>query len=188
MNKKTLALTTEQYREIISTMREGFTGARPNPRIAAALMLEANLGLRISDVLRLRLSDIVMDGGRYRLSIVEQKTRKARTFTVPTALYTFLRVYCLDNGIEAESPIFPLTERAVQKHLQAVCDYLGFEGISTHSFRKWYATEIYNTNGHDVALVQKLLQHSSATTTQRYIGIQPEAVEAAIAGHLHLDV
>lgn len=49
MNKKTLALTTEQYREIISTMREGFTGVRPNPRIAAALMLEANLGLRISD-------------------------------------------------------------------------------------------------------------------------------------------
>lgn len=188
MNKKTLTLTTKQYREIISTMREGFTGARPNPRIAAALMLEANLGLRISDVLRLRLSDIVMDGGRYRLSIVEQKTGKARTFTVPTALYTFLRVYCLDNQIDAQSPIFPLTERAVQKHLQAVCDYLGFQGISTHSFRKWYATEIYNANGHDVALVQRLLQHSSATTTQRYIGIQPEAVEAAIAGHLCLDV
>lgn len=188
MNKKTLAITTEQYREIISTMREGFTGARPNPRIAAALMLEANIGLRISDVLRLRLSDIVMDGGRYRLSIVEQKTGKARTFTVPVPLYNFLRVYCLDNGIDAESPIFPLTERAVQKHLQAVCDYLGLQGISTHSFRKWYATEIYNANGHDVALVQRLLQHSSAATTQRYIGIQPEAIEAAIAGHLCLDI
>ena len=24
-----------------------------------------------------------------------------------------------------------------------VCDYLGYEGISTHSFRKWYATSIY---------------------------------------------
>ena len=30
--------------------------------------------------------------------------------------------------------------------------YLGFEGISTRSFRKWYATEIYKNNGFDIAL------------------------------------
>ena len=54
MNKKTLALTTEQYREIISAMRKGFAGSRPNDTVATALMLEANLGLRISDILRLK--------------------------------------------------------------------------------------------------------------------------------------
>ena len=42
MNKKTKALTTEQYREIIQTMREGFSGCRPNERIATALVLEVN--------------------------------------------------------------------------------------------------------------------------------------------------
>ena len=62
----------------------------------------------------------------------------------------------------------------MQKNLHIVCDYLGCEGISTHSFRKWYATEIYNANGFDIALVQRLLQHSSAATTQRYIGIEPQ--------------
>ena len=71
MNKRTVALTTEQYKEIISTMKSGFTGCRPNERIATALMLEANLGLRISDILRLRLADIVRDGERYRLAITE---------------------------------------------------------------------------------------------------------------------
>ena len=40
MNKKTKALTTEQYKEIIQTMREGFSGCRPNERIATALVLE----------------------------------------------------------------------------------------------------------------------------------------------------
>lgn len=54
MNKKTKALTTEQYKEIIQTMREGFSGCRPNERIATALVLEGNLGLRISDILKLR--------------------------------------------------------------------------------------------------------------------------------------
>ena len=48
-NKKTIALTTEQYNEIIDTMKTGFTGFRSNNRIATALVLEANLGLRISD-------------------------------------------------------------------------------------------------------------------------------------------
>lgn len=79
MNKKTIALTAEQYKTIIATMKQGFSGCRPNERIATALILEANLGLRISDIVKLRLADIVHDGDRYRLSIVEQKTKKRQS-------------------------------------------------------------------------------------------------------------
>ena len=183
MNKKTKALTTEQYKEIIQTMREGFSGCRPNERIATALVLEGNLGLRISDILRLRLSDIVRDGDRYRLEIVEQKKGKRRIFTVPLVLYQYIENYCLRNGICRADIIFPITERTIQKQLHIVCDYLGYEGISTHSFRKWYATEIYKANGYDIVLVQRLLQHSSAATTQRYIGIEPQRIEQAIENH-----
>lgn len=183
-----MALTPGQYKEIIQTMKEGFCGARPNPRIATALMLEANLGLRISDILRLRLSDIVKDGDRYRLSIVEKKTGKERVFTVPFALYNFIRLYCIDNGIAADAIIFPVTERAVQKQLKLVCDFLEIPAVSTHSFRKFYATEIYRNSGYNIALVQHLLQHSSTAVTQRYIGIQPREIEAAIEKHLCLDV
>lgn len=186
MNKRTRALTNEEYTEIIETMRRGFCGLRPNDRIATALVLEGNLGLRISDILNLRLSDIIMDGGRYRLDIIEQKTQKRRTFTVPLVLYQYIENYCLRNGIGRGERIFPITERIVQKTLKTVCDYLGYEGISSHSFRKWYATEIYKANGYDIALVQKLLQHSSAATTQRYIGIEPQKVEEAIQNHATL--
>jgi site-specific recombinase XerD len=35
-------------------------------------------------------------------------------------------------------------------------------------------------NGYDIALVQRLLQHSSSATTQRYIGIEPQRIEKAI--------
>lgn len=186
MNKKTIALTTDQYKEIITTMREGFTGCRPNDRIATALVLEGNLGLRISDILHLHLSDIVQDGGRYRLDITEQKTGKKRTFTVPLMVYQYIENYCLKNNIGREDIIFPITERAVQKKLRQVCDYLDYQGISTHSFRKYYATEIYKNNHYDIVLVQKLLQHSSTAVTQRYIGIEPEKVEQAILNHAQL--
>ena len=186
MNKKTKALTTEQYKEIIQTMKEGFCGCRPNERVATALVLEGNLGLRISDIVKLRLCDIVLDGDRYRLEIVEQKTGKSRVFTVPLVIQQYIENYCLRNGLRRDERIFPLTERAIQKQLKIVCEYLGFEGISTHSFRKWYATEIYKNSGYDIALVQRLLQHSSAATTQRYIGMEPQRIEAAIQGHTTL--
>ena len=186
MNKKTKALTTEQYTEIIQNMKQGFCGCRPNERIATALVLEGNLGLRISDILKLRPCDIIRDGDRYRLEVVEQKTGKSRVFTVPLVIQQYIENYCLRNGIRRSDFMFPITERAVQKQLHIVCDYLGYEGISTHSFRKWYATEIYKANGFDIALVQRLLQHSSAATTQRYIGIEPQRIEQAIQNHAQL--
>ena len=186
MNKKTTALTTEQYKAIITAMKEGSTFFRPNERVATALVLEGNLGLRISDIVKLRPCDIVNDGGRFRLSIVEQKTGKQRVFTVPLVIQQYIENYCLRNGIKHSELIFPITTREVQKVLARVCDYLGYEGISTHSFRKWYATEIYRNNGYDIALVQRLLQHSSAAVTHRYLGIEPQRIEKAIEGHAEL--
>ena len=96
------ALTTDQYKAIIHTMREGRGSLRANPRCAAVLTAEANLGLRIGDILRLKLSDIVKDGGRYRLNITEEKTGKRRTFTVPGEVYSFLEDYAHDKSVRGE--------------------------------------------------------------------------------------
>lgn len=186
MNKKTLALTKEQYTEIINTMRTGFSDHRPNNKIATALVLEANLGLRISDIVQLRLNDIVKDGDRYRLDITEQKTGKKRVFTVPTEIYNYIKQYCIDNEIKSNEQIFKLTERAVQKHLKLVCDYLEYEGIGTHSFRKFFATNVYKDNDYNIILVQELLQHSSPTITQRYIGISSKDIEKALQNNINL--
>ena len=164
------------------------TVARTVVQFLTAIGTADETGEHISDIVNLHFSDIIKDGERYRLSIIEQKTGKARTFTVPLALYQFMRCYCLDHDIAPDALIFPITTRAIQKQLKMVCDYLGFEGISTHSFRKFYATEIYKNSNYNIALVQQLLQHSSAAVTQRYIGIQQQEIERAIEGHLQLDV
>ena len=135
---------------------------------------------------KLRLQDIVLDGARYRLDIVEEKTQKKRGFTVPQPIYQYLRVYCMDHGIASGEVIFPVTERAVQKYLAKVTEELGYSSIGTHSFRKFFATEIYLNNNYNIVLVQQLLQHSSAAITQRYIGISSKEIEDALAGHIEL--
>ena len=76
--------------------------------------------------------------------------------------------------------------QTVQKQLRKVCDYCEHEEISTHSFRKFFATQIYINNGYDIMLVKRLLQHSSATTTERYIGISSKQVENALEKHIKL--
>lgn len=191
LNKKTIALTEEQYKEIISTMRNGFVCSdghvvKPNKKIATALSLEANLGLRISDILQLKLSDIIRDGDRYRLDIVEQKTKKKREFTVPTDIYIYIQNYALENNINPVAKLFDISERAVNKHLKLVCDYLGYQGIGSHSFRKYFATSIYVNNHYDINLVRVLLQHYSTITTQRYIGLQSEEIENALQKHIKI--
>jgi integrase len=185
-NYKTLALSEEQYSTILNTIESGFLTSRPNPKVAAVLRLEANLGIRISDILELTLDDIVYESGRYRLDITEEKTGKKREFTVPLEIVEYIRQYNKQNNIKDNEIIFPITERAVQKHLHKVCDYLGYERISTHSFRKFFATSIYKDNDFDIVLVQKLLQHSSPETTQRYIGISQKQVEQALSKHIRL--
>lgn len=181
-----VALTDTQYTSIIQTLLHGFGDSRPNPRVAAILTAEANLGMRVGDIVKLRMKDIVRDGNRYRLNVVEEKTGKLRRFTVPDEVYSFLRNYADKQRIADTDLLFPITVRQVQHHLKLVCDFLGYENISTHSFRKWYATDIYNSNGHDIVLVQHLLQHSSPMVTRRYIGVSDERMETAISRHVNI--
>lgn len=181
-----VALTDTQYTTIIQTLLHGFEGCRPNQRVAAVLTAEANLGMRVGDILRLRMEDIVRDGNRWRLNMVEEKTGKPRRFTIPDPVYDFLRNYADSHKIPDSDLLFPVCAYAVQKHLKKACDYLGYKNISTHSFRKWYATSIYNANGHDIVLVQHLLQHSSPMVTRRYIGVSDERMEQAINKHVNI--
>jgi integrase len=75
-NKTTVALTLDQYKEMIETMKTGGCAFRANERIATALVLEANLGLRIEDILSLRLEDIILDGGTGSTSPRRRQQRK----------------------------------------------------------------------------------------------------------------
>mgnify|MGYP002624152569 CR=1 FL=1 len=186
MGKKTVAITKEQYENIISVLKTGSAFFRPKESIATCLVLEANLGIRISDILNLKLSDIIKDGDRYRLDIIEKKTSKKRFFTVPLPIYQYIQIYCMKNNIKENEKIFKMTARNIQIYIRKASNYLGLRNISTHSFRKFFATEIYQNNNYNIVLVQKLLQHSSAAITQRYIGITSKELENALDNHIYL--
>lgn len=188
MNKRCVALTDEQYRESVGLLRSGFVLdgkiIKPNERIATVEVLQATLGLRLGDTLKLRMCSFVKDGDRYRLDIVEQKTRKTRTFTVPIEVYSFIQEYAIANNISVDARLFDISERQVERHLNKVFTKMGLplRNYGAHSARKLFATKVYVENSYNIELVRVLLQHSSVVTTQRYIGIQQKQVEDALAG------
>lgn len=197
--QETRAITEAEYNEIIRVMREGRPGYfKPNEKAAMALVLEANLGIRISDITGLpaggdyyetpglRLCNIIRDGDRWRLSITEQKTGKPRYFTVPDDIRAYIVDYCYQNGIGRDEPIVGIKRRSVQDALKKVTTYLGLDRVGTHSFRKYFATKIYENSGHDVALVKEILQHTSLETTQRYLRVSSERVDEALKGSTNL--
>ena len=190
MNKRTRAIDEETYKLIIATMKNGFTyngvQHKPNERLAMVLILEYNLGLRVGDILNLCVDSFVKDGSRYRLDMYEQKTGKYRNFTVPNEVYQFVLDYAYSHNISSKARLFPITERAVLKHLKEVCSYLGLEGVGSHSFRKAFATNVYVNNHYNIELVRTLLQHSSSVVTQRYIGIGSAELEEAILKNICL--
>lgn len=191
---KTRIISIEEYKTILTTIGTGFTykvnGAdkkfRPNQRVKLALMLEGNLGIRIGDITNLTLKSFRNNGTSIVLDIVEEKTGKNRTFTTPKEVYLLIKEYALDNKLNTEDKLFPLTERAIQKQLKIVCNYLGLENVSTHSFRKFYANEIFNNNNQNIELVRALLQHSTIAVTQKYLGVSSKEIEAAISNHVHI--
>ena len=77
MNKRCTSCTEKEYKQCVCLLREGFEWngklIKPNYRIATVVILEATIGLRLGDVLRLRLSDFVRDGERWRLDFLEDK-------------------------------------------------------------------------------------------------------------------
>lgn len=187
MNKRCVALSDEQYRESIRLLREGFVLEgkiiKPNPRIAAIEVLQASLGLRLGDVLQLRMGSFVKDNGRWRLDIKEQKTGKVRDFTVAVEIYSFIQEYALNMGISAQAKLFDISERQIERHLNKVFSKmeLPLRNYGSHSYRKYFASRIYLENEMNIELVRVLLQHSSVAVTQRYIGLSQKTVEDALA-------
>lgn len=185
----TRPLEREEYIKIIETMIEGGFEYpalnsrkepvkrlfKPNTQIAMVLQLQASLGLRVGDVLNLKVSNF-KNG---RLEIRERKTDKLQYREIHSGVHNGVLEYALTRRVGKDEKLFKIGVRSVQKQLKLVTEYLGLENISTHSFRKLYAVQIYEDNQKDIYLLKELLNHASIATTQRYIRVSQRAINKA---------
>lgn len=182
LNMATRVLELTEYKQIIELFVNGFITKdnnifRPNKQIALALQLQASLGLRIGDVLNLKVNNF-KNG---KLETKEDKTDKLQYRDINRNVFDYIKDYAIESKLSQTDKLFNVGVRAVQKQLKIITDFLGLDNISTHSFRKMFATTIYEQNNNNLELVKELLNHTSIATTQRYIRVSQQAINKASA-------
>ena len=75
----------------------------------------------------------------------------------------------------------PMSRQAADKALRQACEALGFEGVSTHSFRRSFATGALK-RGVDLPTIQKVTGHKSLGSLGHYLDVDEAEVMAAIVG------
>ena len=164
----------------IEAMKKVLKGERM--RDYTLFVLGINSGLRISDLLALTVEDVTTDKGavRDRITVKESKTGKTKDFPVGPSARKAISEYLYDSSLDGSSPLFPyrkgcksIGREQAYRILNKATEVGIKDAIGTHTLRKTFAYHAYKS-GHDLSMIQKLLNHSAPSVTLRYIGITQE--------------
>lgn len=159
---------------------ERLLSAVENLKHRVLLMTAYAGGLRVSEVLGLRVEDL--DSDRMLIRVVQGKGKKDRLTLLSERALTELRIYWRryrpDLWLFAGMiPGRPLSASAAQRIYQQGARKAGIAKGSIHTLRHSFATHLIEA-GVDVTIVQRLLGHSSILTTMRYVHVSRKLIEA----------
>lgn len=136
------------------------------------------LGLRISDLLKLRVKDLRSD----KLVMREKKTGKRTELPIANIIRREAKALLADEDDDA--PVFrspqrskadrPIARRTAYNDINTIARTVGVRGpIGCHTLRKTFGYHQYKMDG-DIAFLQEWFNHSSPAITLRYIGIDQD--------------
>jgi integrase len=141
-------------------------------------LIGINTGLRVSDLLKLKVGDVRR---KKKIVIQEGKTKKARTINL-TNIYDEIQEYI--KGKKNDEWLFPsrkgdkpITPTQAYRQLNKAAEMVDItEGIGTHTMRKTFGYWFYKQTK-NIAALQEILNHSHPAITMRYIGITQEEID-----------
>jgi site-specific recombinase XerD len=163
----------------------------PGVKYRAALMTAYGAGLRVSEVVNLRIGDI--DSQRNLIRIEQGKGQKDRYAMLSTRLLEVLRRYWRVCQSHRQNPdpheyLFPswrMDHHLCQSSLQLACREAALRAgirkrVTVHTLRHSFATHLLE-NGTDIRVIQVLLGHSQIQTTARYTSVSPQVLAATVS-------
>lgn len=154
-----------------------------NERNYIMFMMGIYTGLRIGDILRLKIKDVK---NKNVLRIKMQKVEKDIEIAFNPELKKALNKYC--EGKELNDFLIKSTEgynKAIDKSqayriIHSVGAKFKLENIGTHTLRKTFGYHYYYSTDKDIVAVQLALGHRDSGTTLRYIGVLQSNINASI--------
>lgn len=153
-----------------------------DPKYGLLFKFGLNTGLRISDILSLRVKDIKNPSGEYReyLTLKEMKTGKVKRIKINDALRKNIDSYIKGSQLTGESYLFPSQKGGYISRVQAyrvfkeAASVCNIENFGTHSLRKTWGYWTYKMSKYNVGLIMDTFNHSSQIITLKYIGINQD--------------
>jgi site-specific recombinase XerD len=153
--------------------------ALPNIKHKAILLTAFSCGLRISEVVNLKIADI--DSDRMQVLIERSKGKKDRYVMLSPMLLDVLRAYLKLYKPFPEKYLFegmvkgkPMSSRTFQELFISACNKANIhKRVSFHSLRHSFATHLLE-KGVDIRYIKDLLGHFSIKTTERYLHVARE--------------
>lgn len=149
-----------------------------NKRDLLFFTIGTNCGLRISDILALKVGDVK---GKNYIQITEQKTGKFKRFPINAKLKPMIAEFTKDRALD--EPLFltkfknKLGRVTAYYTIRGACEQIGLEEkFGTHTMRKTFGYHHYKKYK-DVAMLQKIFNHSNPMVTLRYIGIEQDQID-----------
>jgi integrase/recombinase XerD len=141
-----------------------------------ALMTAYGTGMRVSEVVSLKVSDI--DSKRMLIRVEQAKGRKDRYVMLSPRLLEVLRTYF--RAARPKDFFFPgwregqhLSQSALQLACKQAAQRAGLDKrVTVHTLRHSFASHLLE-NGTDIRVIQTLLGHSRIDTTARYTRVSP---------------
>lgn len=148
--------------------------------------LGINSGLRISDLLRLKISDVLNENGKAkdRISLREKKTGKSKDFPVSDTAKKSLLEYLNERDYKITEHLFlsrkgneSINRQRAYKIINDAARAIGIKDrIGTHTMRKTFGYHAYQ-KGIDISILQKLFNHCAPCVTLAYIGITQDDMD-----------
>jgi integrase len=174
--------TTSDYLNFDSTLNKGIKMIKTdkNYKLGFLVVFGINTGLRISDILRLKVEDLNNDS----ISLVESKTNKKRVIKLNDNVKNAFNLIKerdpnLEGYVFTSNQNTVLSKQYVNRKLKEVFGSKSL-AVSTHSLRKTFGRQVWsNNNETDKALLylSELFNHSSPAITKRYLGIRQEELD-----------
>ena len=166
--------------------------AAPNLKYQTALSIAYGTGLRTSEVIALKVSDI--DSQRMTLRVEQGKGNKDRYAMLSPVLLERLRSWwrvahaqgkMLPNGwlFPGLDPMDPLSTRQLNRAIHAAAESAQIDKrVSMHTLRHSFATHLLEQKV-DIRLIQVLLGHKKLETTTIYTHVARERLRQLHAAH-----
>lgn len=176
--------TNTEIEEMKLALKRGNKSTPKRPELAARdvliFLLGINTGLRVNDLVRLKVADVT---NKSILTIREGKTNKRREINVGM-LQDEIQRYIADKQLDdylftSQKGSKAISTTQVYRILTGAADYLGRDDVGTHTMRKTFGYHHYK-QFKDVAILQEIFNHAAPSITKRYIGIRQDEINASL--------